>query len=814
MHQQRRRKKRASHGLKTVDVTRGRNGYGFTISGQQPCILSCIVNGSPADKVGLKAGDYLISVNGHNISKASHDDVVRYIGSSSGVLTLQIAENFHSSDSSDEDYQANAKPKSKYPNRVRPRNAGHSNNRAEKVLADLHSGAIFPETNQRQQPKKPVTQVRARSQSPDSPDPEWYKESEKFTKKGLAQRNMQATHRIGLQEKRRAKHIGGPLSFRGSAVGQEGATGGHFNDENARASAFVQPGHHSGRFKQEQQQQGNRGLGHADYLGLEMSMNQPQLQTVFTPQDLSNILYPSLQPHLGGSSQTLNQEDSLDDTQPTLRVIVGYIGSIEIPSDSNLPSARLQSIRSAVRRLRVEQKIHTLVLLEVFMAMVKLSNTIGATVAIYPADKLAFSGVCPDDKRFFGLVTFHSVNSDDISSDNGSQDDYATSSSCHVFMVDPELRAHNLHVQKARSFGIQCTVDPETHRCLEFPRSATPILKVVSKLYRERSGGLAEADVARANAFADPHHQGAPRSNSQSSNSDSGLGFGREEQGNGEPVYVVDMPIPRHQRWHSDSIASIEAVNNSMNTTIESQATQHSEPSSLGSPQNMNSSASSNDVTRSPSDRLNLRARPDPVGVKSPLSPDVLDSQSSAGDLRRSIYKMLQTRQKLTEYQSSSDADSHYSDITAQISSTPNQPPPRPKSTPPTMTSTSASSLRAKMTNPIEDKLSPRAILPPKVPPRPIRKSLDDDIIFAKPPPPPKPTNLQRDKSSSASSVRSMVERFEGKPPLPVEDFEEVGKEAMFDRDQEEKEALEDSQISRRFSEGFALARTVSKLLC
>ncbi len=45
MHGQRRRKKRHTHGLKTVDITRGKNGYGFTISGQAPCILSCIVNG-------------------------------------------------------------------------------------------------------------------------------------------------------------------------------------------------------------------------------------------------------------------------------------------------------------------------------------------------------------------------------------------------------------------------------------------------------------------------------------------------------------------------------------------------------------------------------------------------------------------------------------------------------------------------------------------------------------------------------------------------------------------------------------------------
>ena len=65
LQQPKRRKKRPIHGgLKAVEVTRGKNGYGFTISGQQPCILSCIVSGSPADRAGLKTGDFLISVNG------------------------------------------------------------------------------------------------------------------------------------------------------------------------------------------------------------------------------------------------------------------------------------------------------------------------------------------------------------------------------------------------------------------------------------------------------------------------------------------------------------------------------------------------------------------------------------------------------------------------------------------------------------------------------------------------------------------------------------------------------------------------------
>ncbi|CAB0011575.1 unnamed protein product, partial [Nesidiocoris tenuis] len=115
MHPVRRRKKRPNYGVRTVEVKRGQNGFGFTISGQQPCILSCIVAGSPAEGAGLRAGDYLVAVEGQSVRKVPHDDVVRLIGASaSGVLRLQIAENYYS-DSSEDDVQAAARQKPKYP---------------------------------------------------------------------------------------------------------------------------------------------------------------------------------------------------------------------------------------------------------------------------------------------------------------------------------------------------------------------------------------------------------------------------------------------------------------------------------------------------------------------------------------------------------------------------------------------------------------------------------------------------------------------------------------------------------------------------
>ncbi|XP_076164696.1 regulator of G protein signaling family member locomotion defects isoform X2 [Ptiloglossa arizonensis] len=147
MHQNRRKKKRVNYGVRTVEVLRGTKGFGFTISGQQPCILSCIVPGSPAENAGLRAGDYLVSVNGHNVSRLPHDDVVQLIGRSKGILRLQIAENYYS-DSSDEEGVATVRCKPKYTHKPRTSNMGalQLQCRVAKVVRDLQSGAMFDAT--------------------------------------------------------------------------------------------------------------------------------------------------------------------------------------------------------------------------------------------------------------------------------------------------------------------------------------------------------------------------------------------------------------------------------------------------------------------------------------------------------------------------------------------------------------------------------------------------------------------------------------------------------------------------------------------
>ncbi|XP_022069818.2 regulator of G-protein signaling 12 isoform X2 [Acanthochromis polyacanthus] len=76
--------------VRSVEVIRGRTGYGFTISGQRPCLLSGILKGSPADRVGLRQEDCIMAINGTDVSAASHEAVVKLIGSCSGPLRLVV----------------------------------------------------------------------------------------------------------------------------------------------------------------------------------------------------------------------------------------------------------------------------------------------------------------------------------------------------------------------------------------------------------------------------------------------------------------------------------------------------------------------------------------------------------------------------------------------------------------------------------------------------------------------------------------------------------------------------------------------------
>ncbi|CAB3362545.1 Hypothetical predicted protein [Cloeon dipterum] len=171
-----------------------------------------------------------------------------------------------------------------------------------------------------------------------------------------------------------------------------------------------------------------------------------------------------------------------------LRAVVGYLGTIELPRHLT-PGSRLAVIRSCVRRMRSERRVHTVVALSVRRRhSVVLSDASGGTIAEFGAERVAFCGACADDRRFFGLVT---------------------------------------NSERAAAFRVACT--PNGVGCAEFPSHADPILRAIASL------------TAAASPPPPP-----PRSNASScpsSNSDSGIGF-RDEDSLQDRLTVRAMPDP------------------------------------------------------------------------------------------------------------------------------------------------------------------------------------------------------------------------------------------------------------------------------
>ena len=104
---------------------------------------------------------------------------------------------------------------------------------------------------------------------------------------------------------------------------------------------------------------------------------------------VSSLLHPALD-ELRDSAKARN-----DLTDAALKVIVGYLGTIEMPD-----AVSLAAIRNCIRRLRVERKVHTVVLMSLFDDRVLLINHHGLRLAEYPASQITYCGMCTDDSRY------------------------------------------------------------------------------------------------------------------------------------------------------------------------------------------------------------------------------------------------------------------------------------------------------------------------------------------------------------------------------------------------------------------------------
>ncbi|XP_072030546.1 regulator of G-protein signaling 12-like isoform X2 [Amphiura filiformis] len=555
------------------------------MTGQYPCALGTIMPDSPAEVAGLSPDVCVMAVNGENVTRMSHEQIIKLIGSTSGVLRLTVADAVPMSDSSDEDYVQQRKYRTRH-QQYRSKSATPSaQSRAEMVVAEIQRAALVnPYGHHPMYSAMPQHATAALDNSKFAPghlspfnqtgQPDhMYRQSPQM----YAEEALQYANLPKMQKPRKSRH-------------------GEMRSHSA------QPHHNS-------------------FYERYDPMDDLDEDRALSPIELSNIMYPSMQPRATTRSRSPQRPPPMPVSQPAMmRCVVGYLGSIDIPASANLPTASLQAIRGCVRRLRMEQRVHSLMLMEITSIGVTLINSNRKVTVLYPADRVAFSGVCPDDKRVFGIVT--AQNPEDAI-DSIDSDDEPIGSSCHVFFVDPELSHHSIHAQYAMQFGVQCATNPDTGLCEEFPPSSKPILHNVSQLYRDRQNHLMQyADVYGQSPYAG---LGMPnRSNSNSSNSDSGFGNGNHDSnGNsGGPDHVI-LNVAAHIRNQRarGNIPGASPINPRLSNQFS--MSQSSDPYSMSSNATSPSSAEKSpqsgispggDVTG----RLTPRARPDPVGFQSP----------------------------------------------------------------------------------------------------------------------------------------------------------------------------------------------------
>ena len=469
MHPHRRKKKKRanwSRNIRSVHLEAIEGKFGFTISGQQPCILSSIVRNSPADLCGLKSGDFLISVNGQSVWQKDHEEIVALIGASeSNQIRITIADNYFS-DSSDEDVnQQRFRPK--YPHSKTRLNRLHLQGRNS---VDVHCAKYLE--------SPPLPEQHSR-----------YSQAHHYSSSNFLERPP-----LPLFESHNVIH----------------SPNARNNSDILNISAMVSP----------------------------------------TPT---------------ASSLMNNPESS------SFRVIVGYLGTIEMPKQI-ATSSKLQTVRSCIRKLRQEKRNPALVLMNILPSCLNLLNSDSVILATYPSNRLNYvSSSSDNNSKFFGLVTSAVYQDEGIPSDSFDTlaiRNIAISNSCHVFVIDTKLIDHSAHLSKAEKFNITCSKDLISNSCLEFPTNSEYICNLIRSMYSIKSPvkiptAASNRQPAMRNLnfdgqrrriehqFDDPHellmaNSPHPSNHSEitttSSNSDSGIGFHNDYANISDRILVVDFP--------------------------------------------------------------------------------------------------------------------------------------------------------------------------------------------------------------------------------------------------------------------------------
>ncbi|XP_069729039.1 Na(+)/H(+) exchange regulatory cofactor NHE-RF1 [Phaenicophaeus curvirostris] len=85
----------AGPGPRLCRLQRGPDGYGFHLHGEKGKpgqFIRLVEAGSPAERSGLRAGDRLVEVDGENVERESHQQVVERIRAAHGAVSLLVVD--------------------------------------------------------------------------------------------------------------------------------------------------------------------------------------------------------------------------------------------------------------------------------------------------------------------------------------------------------------------------------------------------------------------------------------------------------------------------------------------------------------------------------------------------------------------------------------------------------------------------------------------------------------------------------------------------------------------------------------------------
>lgn len=75
---------------KVFEIPKGPTGYGITLVGEKPCSVSGVCRDGNAYRVGVRNRDEIICLYGKDVSEASHEDVAYIVGTSTGLLLMEV----------------------------------------------------------------------------------------------------------------------------------------------------------------------------------------------------------------------------------------------------------------------------------------------------------------------------------------------------------------------------------------------------------------------------------------------------------------------------------------------------------------------------------------------------------------------------------------------------------------------------------------------------------------------------------------------------------------------------------------------------